>query len=279
MEPQPKLLRFVFWNVHKKNLNNLVCSIAKATEADVIVLLENGDTDKKTLAVLRKEVSESFYRPKPPPSNTPRFSCFCKNRSLDLTEVHDGLRTSVRKLKLGLQHALLVLVHGVDIRNNDSQTRQSLAQTVMSDMKLVQAAQQFHPMIVLGDFNLNPFDSAMNLAAGFNAMMTRACVSRGVRIHVEKEYDFYYNPMWSLFGDNTEGPAGTIYDTSNQGPYGWNMFDQVLIHHSLVNRFESVAILTEAGDVSLMDANGRPDSKNASDHFPIMVTLRGESDV
>ena len=119
-------------------------------------------------------------------------------------------------------------------------------------------------------------DRGMNLAAGLNAMMTKSCIERGSRTHLEKEYDFYYNPMWSLLGDNTDGPAGTVYDTSNQGPYGWSMLDQVIINHSIVELFQNVRILTEAGTESLMNSKGHPDAKNASDHFPILVDFRGE---
>lgn len=107
-------------------------------------------------------------------------------------------------------------------------------------------------------------------------MMTKACVSRGRRQHLKKKYDFYYNPMWSLFGDRTPGPAGTVYDRSNQGPYGWSMFDQILLHHSVVGWLDRVEILTRAGDLSLDDSMGRPNAKEASDHFPLFVTLKGD---
>ena len=107
-------------------------------------------------------------------------------------------------------------------------------------------------------------------------MMTKSCVTPGTRRHSENQYDFYYNPMWGLFGDATDGPAGTVYDTGNQGPYGWSMFDQVLIHHSIVDVFQKVEILTQADDFSFKRQNGRPDSENASDHFPILVTFQEE---
>jgi hypothetical protein len=132
-------------------------------------------------------------------------------------------------------------------------------------------------MIVLGDFNMNPYDRGMNLAKGLNAMMTRQCIAKGFRTHLTEQYEFYYNPMWSLLGDNSDGPAGTIYDTSNQGPYGWSMYDQVLINQSIVSMFRDVRILTHAGKSPLVDENGRPDRENASNHLPILVTLRGGS--
>jgi hypothetical protein len=124
---------------------------------------------------------------------------------------------------------------------------------------------------------MNPFERGMNNPAGLNAMMTKACVESGYRTHLENKYDFYYNPMWGLFGDNTDGPAGTIYNTSSQGPYGWSMLDQVIIHHSIVRLFNSVKILTEAGAKSLMNKKGRPDVNNASDHFPILVSFHEDN--
>jgi exonuclease III len=193
-----------------------------------------------------------------------------------MSEVHSGFRISVRKLNIGVHRTLLALVHGVDMRNYDTETRQSFAQELAREIQFVKEQQKNNKLILLGDFNMNPYERGMNLAAGLNAMMTKACVRSGTRRHLGKDYEFYYNPMWSLFGDIHESPAGTVYDTSNQGPYGWSMLDQVLFNHSIVDLLADVKILTTSGLHSLMDKNGRPDSRNASDHFPIMLTLRKE---
>lgn len=264
--------RILFWNVHKKDLTGLVCSLATATTADVIVLNENSATDANILRDLQTNVSADFFIPRP--FSSQRFSCFCRSSQLDLSEVHCGERTSVRNLRIGNDHLLLVLVHGVDIRNYDSEYRQEFAQILSNDIDFVKKQHGTSKIVLLGDFNMNPFDRGMTLPAGLNAMMTKQCVKPGTRKHLNKEYDFYYNPMWSLFGDLTTGPAGTVYDTSNQGPYGWNMLDQVVIHYSLVKIFENVEILTSAGGTSLMTRKGRPDSKKASDHFPILLKLK-----
>jgi exonuclease III len=270
------LPRIIFWNVNKKDLTNLVCSIAKSSNADVVVLIENKVPIADMLQALQTRVSQDFYCPQSTPSSEERFHCFCKNRELDLSELHALPRTSVRKIKIGQQRVLLALVHGVDMRNYDAETRQSFAQTLVSNLDFVKDQQKTNKLILLGDFNMNPYDKPMNLAAGLNAMMTKSCVEKGLRRHIDRDYDFYYNPMWSLFGDNTDGPAGTVYDTSNQGPYGWSMLDQVLINHSIINLFRDVKILTEAGTQSLMDGKGRPNSNTVSDHFPILVNFDGE---
>ncbi len=268
--------RIIFWNVNKKDLTSLVCSIAKSNDADVVVLNENKVPIPDMLQALQASVSPDFYCPESTPSSEGRFHCFCKNRDLDLSELHALPRTSVRKINIGQHRVLLALVHGVDMRNYDVEARQSSAQSLISSMEFIKEQQKTNKLIFLGDFNMNPYERAMNLAAGLNAMMTKSCVTKGSRRHMDRDYDFYYNPMWSLFGDNTDGPAGTVYDTSNQGPYGWSMLDQVLINHSIVDLFQSVKILTEAGTQSLMDKKGRPNSITASDHFPILVNLGGE---
>ena len=109
-----------------------------------------------------------------------------------------------------------------------------------------------------------------------NAMMTKKCIERGARVSVKKSHGFFYNPMWGLFGDRTDGPAGTYYHANSaNGQYGWNMLDQVLLRPS----DGLLAGWREDSDGRRQSAlhkkkSGRPDGKLASDHFPILLTLR-----
>jgi hypothetical protein len=78
--------------------------------------------------------------------------------------------------------------------------------------------------------------------------------------------------MWSFFGDLSPGASGSIYYSKNQGQYGWNMFDQVLLHHSLSHFLMDVQIIHKHPGIPLDNARGHPNSK-MSDHFPLFVTL------
>lgn len=254
----------------KKDLSSYICSIAASTNADVVILLESPVSPQVILQALRQNVSQDFYYPRASEFDL-RFHCFCRDPKLDLSEAHSAKRFNVRKLQIGAHATLLALVHGPDVRNYDYARRQEFIYNMVTQLSYVKKNNNIDKLILLGDFNLNPFDEGMNLATGLNAMMTKACVKPRQRTYLEEKYDFYYNPMWGLFGDTIEGPSGTIYDTSNQGPYGWSMFDQVILHHSVVEHFHAVKILTEAGATSLMNRMGRPDSTNVSDHFPILV--------
>ncbi len=270
------MCRIVFWNVNRKDLTSAVCDLVTATNADILILNECLQPIKGVLKELNASAKQSFYVPKYSKKES-RFHCLCRIESMDLKELHNGFRTSIRRLMLAGVEVIFGLIHGPDLRNYDEMNRTSLARDVMDEIQYIKDRRKHDRVILLGDFNLNPFDPAMNLAAGYNAMMTRDCIRGGQRTFGEKEYDFYYNPMWSLLGDGSEGPAGTVYDTSGQGPYGWSLFDQVLLSHSVVDRFKRVQILTHAGELNLIDSRGRPNSDIASDHLPILVELEGDS--
>jgi len=116
----------------------------------------------------------------------------------------------------------------------------------------------------------------MSSSEGLHAIMDRLIVEGRSRVVKQTESHFFYNPMWSHFGDFPTSPSGT-YFFNNSGHvlnYYWNIFDQVLIRPELLPYFEhdDLLILTNAGEHSLLDTNGRP-SKDYSDHLPILFNL------
>jgi len=263
------VIRILFWNTGKQDLTKHICELARDTQATVIVLSEFSADAQVLLAELRK-VDDGFHIPT---HMSERFTCFCRVPSVDFSEIHEAWRLSVRSLSSPAGRILVGLVHGPDQINYDSPNRQSVAQSLADEMRLLMERKSSKRVMLLGDFNLNPFDESMNLAMIFNAMMTKSCTSTGVRRFGGKDYDFFYNPMWGLLGDKVPGPPGTAYDRSGRGPYGWSMPDQVILHHALIPEYVDVEILDRAGALSLVDKMGRPDKNNASDHLPIIVSL------
>jgi len=64
--------------------------------------------------------------------------------------------------------------------------------------------------LVAGDFNLDPFNTGIVGALGFNAVVHRDTAGRGSRTIRGERYPFFYNPMWNHFGDE-RATAGTYY--------------------------------------------------------------------
>ncbi len=69
--------------------------------------------------------------------------------------------------------------------------------------------------IVIGDFNMNPFESGLVDASGFHAVMDRTTVWQESRIVKGQEYPFFYNPMWNYLGDISDFTPGTYLANSS----------------------------------------------------------------
>ena len=63
---------------------------------------------------------------------------------------------------------------------------------------------------------MNPFEEGVVGAKGLHAVMTRRIAAKGSRVVQGKEYPFFYNPMWGLFGDRQDSPSGTYYYSASE---------------------------------------------------------------
>jgi hypothetical protein len=128
--------------------------------------------------------------------------------------------------------------------------------------------------ILVGDLNMNPFDLGVVGAQALHAVMTRQLARREERQVMGKPYRFFYNPMWSLFGDRTPGPAGSYYHrASNPGNLFWNMYDQVLLRPDLMDHLNDLQIPTTDGQSDLVTRHGLPKKSDCSDHLPILFRM------
>jgi hypothetical protein len=82
--------------------------------------------------------------------------------------------------------------------------------------------------------------------------------------------------MWSRFGDLSEGPPGTFFLAKGEPlTYFWNMYDQVLLRPDLMDALVNgdPRVLTSTGTTALVQSDGRPDERSASDHLPVYFRL------
>jgi hypothetical protein len=129
---------------------------------------------------------------------------------------------------------------------------------------------------------MNPFEKGLVTANGLNAVSSRQVASRGSRKVLSRQYPFFFNPMWGHFGDRPGHPPGSYYyERAEMVNYYWNVFDQVMVRPDIMDRCdgEGVKILTKAGDASLLRDDGIPNSKDFSDHLPLLfeIELKEES--
>jgi len=265
----------LFWNAYRKDLRELVAEAAARYELDIVILIEPGADPDATLRSLR-DVDASFFEAE---ATSPRFQLFARRPDFDLTEVvgDASSRLTIRLLKLGDLELLLAAVHFPSkISHWDSIDQAAEAVNLSGQIRVEESQRGHRRTIVVGDFNMNPFEPGLIQANSFHAVMTVVTAKAGSRKVQGRGYPFFYNPMWSFFGDRTSGPPGTHYFRAGGKPvsYDWNMFDQVLVRPDALKWFEvDVEIPTAIGDFDLRDRHGRPNRNLASDHFPVLFRL------
>ncbi len=263
---------FLFWNLYKKPLQGIVANLARRHEIDVLMLAECSIAPDTLLNALNRSDAPEYHHVSSP--GCTRIELFTRFPYEFIPTIHDESRLTIRHLQLpDLTDILLAVTH---LSSKLHQRDSSQSYECLTTTGYIRAMEQeigHSRTILVGDLNMNPFEDGMVAAMGLNGVMCRNIAARGTRTIQSVEYPFFYNPMWSLFGDASPGPPGTYYSAvSEQVGYFWNMFDQVLIRPELLEHFnnEDLKILASAGDTPLLSRRGLP---NKSDHLPILFKL------
>ncbi|MGF1578804.1 MAG: endonuclease/exonuclease/phosphatase family protein [Gemmataceae bacterium] len=264
-------LSFLFRNLQKGDLGYRLGRLVKHTQADIIVLAECKYGNDELVATLQEQCEHKYHVPASLSEKVRIVTRLSKNCIIDRFNSELGHYT-IRSVRVpNLPELLLCGVH-FHSKVSWNEVDQALESTNMArDIARFEEETDHQHTIVLGDFNMNPFEAGLTGAQALNAVMTASLCRE--RIVAGKKYQRFYNPMWGFFGDQTLGPAGTHYFRSNKptNTY-WHMLDQVLLRPSLTGCLGQLRIVEEDGAESLL-MNGRPDSMRGSDHLPIAFSL------
>ena len=170
---------------------------------------------------------------------------------------------------------LLVGVHFPSKSYANDSDYNAMAQLLKQSIEKAERTTKDCKTVVVGDFNMNPFEEAMVAAYAMHSVSDRNMALKGSRIVRSQSYTMFYNPMWNLLGDAAK-PSGTyFYPRSGQLTYFWNVFDQVIIRPLLMDNFiiDSLKIIETIGTFPLVDKNKRPD-KSITDHLPIFFEIK-----
>lgn len=267
------MLTFLFWNTNRKPLVDAIAAIAEAESVDILILAECPATPPELLRVLNRKEPAFYFAP----GESEEIGVFTRFFGRYFSPVHESERLSIRRVTLpAIEEFLLVAVHfpSKTFWRGDSQALECT--TLSNTIAEVERQVGHRRTVVVGDLNMNPFESGVVGAAGLHAVASRAVAARGTRVVQGRTYPFFYNPMWGHFGDDRDRPSGTYYyERAEQVNYFWNNFDQILVRPELIDAFrtDQLKIVDRAGNTPLARRDGRPDRKGASDHFPLLFTL------
>jgi endonuclease/exonuclease/phosphatase family metal-dependent hydrolase len=268
------MVSFMFWNVGRLPRRKQIARLAESNDVDVVLLAEVPEEPADLLVELNR--SETRYLISPGIANT-KILAFTRFPHEFFRPCCETDRLTIRRLRLpGMEEILLAAVH-FPSKLHWSDESQALECTQLAlDLHRQETEVGHERTILVGDLNMNPFESGMVSAAGLHAVMDRRVAREASRVVQGRSYPFFYNPMWSLLGDESRGRPGTYFHRHAEHEcYFWNMFDQVLVRPALLDRFKfaELAVLEHTGAEPLVKGSGVPDRENGSDHLPILFRL------
>ena len=259
----------LFWNINKKPLLSEIKFLCHDNEVDILVLAECELSDVSILQAINPGVARKYLAPFNPSSY---LSFFYRYPPECISLVSDDGRTAIRKISPPIGKDFMVVALHLP-----SKLRMQDKEQVFECIRVIQSINEAEERLghdrtlVVGDFNMNPFETGMVSADGFHAVMDRNVANNESRQVQGKECKFFYNPMWKLMGDEANDALGTYYYRSGHIAYFWNTFDQFLLRPSLLDYFKDVSIISRIENKTLL-RNNKID-KSFSDHLPIMIDL------
>ncbi|MDA2705025.1 hypothetical protein PDR95_25495 [Bacillus cereus] len=280
---ETKPCKFLFWNVLKKDLSNVVCDIAEYYDADFILLAELKKDDTKKYEA---ELNKKGYKL--------RTLSSAKVKIFDRLDINPGKSIVIPKdvkvkqkdritsmlYNINGERILLVGIHlfSKATMKNDS-NRQGFARLASETIEYIEEVYEIDKTIIMGDFNVNPYEPAMIEFFGMHATMCRNTALKEERVISDVAKRYLFNPSWQAYSNvgSDDTPPGTYYfdEKYDTTLTFWNVLDQVLIRPKLVKNSLNFEIISGAGDkVPTLLSDGIPDKENYSDHLPILYTIK-----
>ena len=267
-------MRLLFWNMNRLDLPTNVAELSWQENADVLILAECGSTATQLLLALNERKPHYQFAP----GNCGHLLFFTRFDSNYLKGMIETHRISIRKLtRPGLNELLIAAAH---LPSKQDLSDESQIFEAVHFARLIEDAEKrcgHQRTVVIGDLNMNPFESGMVAASGgLHAVGSRRVAARERRTVHQQPYRFFYNPMWAHLGDRAETAGTYYYESGEPLCYFWNLFDQVLLRPALLDGFshDQVRIVTTIGGSSLL-RDGCPDKDMVSDHLPLVVEISG----
>lgn len=262
-------MKVLFWNTHKNtNINPTIGELIAENNASIVVLAEYTANSDDLLSSLRLQYGITMQR----------YNSCCERITIIGT-------VSNVEMRFDCDHSTIQIINGKDILccthlnskiySDHQAQREIMIEQLIREICTVEKDLESENTIIVGDFNINPYDLSCLDARYFHSLPIYEETKRRTRKVAGNEYAMFYNPMWRFLGD-IEQPYGTYYhnNSSSINTY-WNLYDQVIIRPALRERFidDSLKIITETHSKYLLDSIGHPD-KTISDHLPIIFEIQ-----
>jgi hypothetical protein len=270
------MLNLLFWNVKQGSAESYLAGICLENAIDLLILAEDISSEGRVPSLLNaNSLGVPFQELTAPAPTYIRFYSRFPTGVLQRVSDPDRRMAVCAYNPVGGLPLLIAAAHLPSKLHAGEREQHHYARRLRAAIEEAESVHAHNNSVVIGDFNMNPFELGMSAFDGLHGMMDKATASNETRTFAGEASSFFYNPMWSLLGDESPGPPGTYY-YNNGGVlnYYWNVFDQVLIRPKIIPYYQNgkLQVVTNIGTTSLMVGN-KIDTR-ISDHLPIMLILK-----
>ena len=270
----------MFWNTGGSQVTDLIGRLCRHHEVDVLLLAELAIGSAALLTGINQGEASPFTE-SVTVQTAVRVRLFTRYPLDRVQPISDDGRVAIRQIRPPLgRPLLLVAVHLPSKLHAGPYDQGSAIRDLREQITEAERRVGHRNTVVIGDFNVDPFDPAMVAADGLHGMMDRQVALREARTVNGISRDFFYNPMWSRLGDDSHGPPGTYYYPSGAPlSFFWHSFDQVLLRPALLScyRAEGLVVPAEVDGRALRGPAGR--GRSESDHLPVVIRLDTEREM
>lgn len=282
------MVKILFWNVqgvekgHKlpssapryQNLSNVLVTAAKQRTLDIIILAESPFGGSLPIAGFQNAPTSL----RPNRKTQTELEIYFRGATTHLTQFSAFGRTTFQEVCVvasGLSF-LLIATHLESPLHSSEERRREAVRDVAGEILSVENRRGNRQTLLVGDLNYDPFDMALIHAQHLRAVSTHQTALHFGKTSQKQRAPFFYNPMWSRFGDSDGTPAGTYYRGTNEVDCRfWHLFDQVLLRPEMLPHWDDrkLKIFDRIGRKRLVTQEGFPDKVHFSDHLPIQFEI------
>lgn len=256
-------MKVMFWNMNNQTSNIELIKLIGKYKPDCVLVAESKICLEETILELKYDYVSSIIH------NKPKISFIYNSQTISEAKIlqeHKN-RLFAYSIKYESLEFMIIGVHFVSKLNFDKDSQLCECIDYMEQVRSLETNHNCKNTIIIGDFNMNPFDIGMIAGNAFNSVVSEAIAMKGKRIIQRKEYEYFYNPSWKIYG-GAEKVFGTYYlKNPDHSSFHWNIYDQVLVRPTvLLENNVNYCVITDNACFST-------EKKAASDHSPIYAEI------
>lgn len=271
-------MKIAFWNVNKKELSDVLVEFVNEQSIDILLIAEIHEDTALNFLIKQNVINPQRSYTHISDSRINVLSSFKSSIFSKINTFSNSPRWDVYSIDIPTIIKLNLFCVHFHSKVNWSDDSLALECVILAkDIEFIEKQRGVEESIIIGDFNMNPYESGIVAANGLHALPDLQHIKKtpsGRKID-GINYKYFYNPMWNFFGDDIM-PFGThYYREPGHVSREWNIYDQVIYRPALSKHIKnnSVEIIYNIGGDNLINAMNRPDKNNYSDHLPLLIKL------